>query len=200
MKISIIVFFMSITLPLLGHCAVYKCKLPSGKVVYQSEPCQAEAKTEGVVRVKEMTPEEKETARARLQSWQAQQAAEDAAKAEAERQRQEELQKQESLELQRRSVEAQEQQAISAQQQQLQQQQMGNRWYGGGLYGPYSPYAPGYGSGYNPYPDHYHPGNYPIPNHHGYPGKYHPPPPGYNNFQPYDPHKPQQIQPKYQLR
>ena len=183
------------------YCDVYKCKLPTGKVVYQSDPCRAEAKAEGVVRVKEMTPEEKEAAKDRLQSWQAQQAAEDAAKAEADKQRLEELQKQESLELQRRSVEAQERQAISAQQQ---QQQYGNRWYGGGLYSPYLPYSPGYGPGYYNYPDHYHPGNYPIPNRQWRPGSnhppYNPPPPRYNSFQPHDPHKPQQIQQKYQLR
>jgi hypothetical protein len=183
------VFFLciGITFPYTGYCEVYKCQLPTGKIVYQSDPCQGQAKTEQVVKVKEMSPEEIEAAKSRLQTWQSQQAAEDAAKAEAEKRQQEELQKQENLELQRRSVEAQEQQAISAQQQlQQQQQQVGNRWYGGGFYQPYNPHGPGYGPGYYPHAPGYGPGS-----HQGYGSGYNPYP---------DPHKPQQIPPVYKPR
>lgn len=117
MKMPVFVFFVAISFPFSGYCKVYKCELPPGKFIYQAEPCNEDAQNHGVVNIEEMPLEEREAAKARLQSWQNQQAAENAAKAEAEKQRLEELQKQESLELQRRNVEAQERQAISAEQQ-----------------------------------------------------------------------------------
>ncbi|NOS73287.1 MAG: DUF4124 domain-containing protein [Methyloglobulus sp.] len=112
--IALLVFSLSI------HAEVFKCKDASGKTIYQSNPCSSGSMPQGVIKVKEMTPQEVEDSKARLQVWQKEQAANDAAKKEAEKQQQAELEKQESLELQRRSVIAQEQQAIAAQQRQNQ--------------------------------------------------------------------------------
>lgn len=108
--IALLVFSLSI------HAEVFKCKDATGKTIYQPNPCSSGSMPQGVIKVKEMTPQEVEDSKARLQTWQKEQAANDAAKKEAEKQQQAELEKQESLELQRRSVIAQEQQAIAAQQ------------------------------------------------------------------------------------
>jgi hypothetical protein len=109
---------------------VFKCKLKSGKVIYQSESCNANQASQTVINIKAMTPEETAAASARLEEWQHQQAQEDAIKAAEAKQQQLEFERQESLELQRRSVMAQEQQAIAAQQQQ------NNSYAGGGLLCP----------------------------------------------------------------
>jgi hypothetical protein len=111
---------MALALSLSVHADVYKCKDPTGKIIYQPVACSLGASVQGVIKVKEMTPEETNAAKAKLKAWQEQQAVEDASKREAEKQRQTELEKQESLELQRRSVVAQEQQAIAEQQRQQQ--------------------------------------------------------------------------------
>lgn len=131
-------------LSLQARADAFKCKLASGKIVYQSEQCGKNTVLQGVVKVKKMTPEEAEAAKAKLNAWKEQQAVEDAAKADAERARRADLQQQESLDLQRRSVAAQEQQAAQSQQ---------NRGYGVGLAGPR------YGYGYQGY----------YPNYPGYP-------------------------------
>ncbi|MEQ1486097.1 DUF4124 domain-containing protein [Methyloglobulus sp.] len=120
MKYVNYIFIPLIALSLSTNAEVFKCKNATGKTIYQSEPCASGATQQGVIKVKEMTPQEVEDSKARLKSWQEQQAADDAAKQEAEKQQQAELEKQESLELQRRSVIAQEQQAIAAQQRQNQ--------------------------------------------------------------------------------
>jgi hypothetical protein len=112
------------------HAEVFKCKQASGKIIYQPSPCTSGTSVQKVVSVKEMTPEQREEAKIKLKTWQDQQAVEEAAKLQAEKERQEELRKQESLELQRRSVAAQEQEAIAAQQRQ-------NQNSGVGLYDPY---------------------------------------------------------------
>lgn len=114
-------------LSLSANADVFKCKDATGKIIYQPASCSSEAATQGVIKVKEIEPQRTEEAKAKLKVWQDEQAANDAAKLEAEKQRQAELEKQESLALQRRSVIAQEQQAIAAQQRQNQ---------GGGAYFP----------------------------------------------------------------
>ncbi len=100
----------------LAYAEVFKCRLASGKTVYQPEPCSSAA-SQRIIEVEKMTPEQMEVAKRKLHSWQDQQAVEDAAKAREERMRQLDRERQESLDLQRRSVMAQEQQAIAAQQQ-----------------------------------------------------------------------------------
>ncbi|MBK8814330.1 MAG: DUF4124 domain-containing protein [Methylococcaceae bacterium] len=84
------------------HAEVFKCKQASGKILYQPSPCSSGTSAQKVVTVKEMTPEQREEAKIKLKTWQDQQAVEEAAKLQAEKERQEELRKQESLELQRR--------------------------------------------------------------------------------------------------
>lgn len=103
-----------------ANAEVFKCKSVSGKITYQPEPCAPGSATQGVIKVKEMTPEETDLAKAKLKAWQEQQAIEEAAKKEAEKERQVELDRQMGLELQRRGVIAQEQQALAERQRQQQ--------------------------------------------------------------------------------
>jgi hypothetical protein len=114
------ILILLMALSLCANAEVFKCKNATGKIIYQSEACSSGAVSQGVIKVKKMTPEEDEAAKAKLKAWREQQAVDDAAKQEAEKQRQAELQRQESLELQRRSVIAQEQQVIAEQQRQNQ--------------------------------------------------------------------------------
>lgn len=143
-------------LSLTANAEVFKCKNATGKTIYQQEPCAPGAATQGVIKTKEMTPEEADLANAKLKAWQQQQAIDDEAKRAAEKERSAELGRQESLELQRRSVIAQERQAITGQQQQ-QQNYNGplvvpaydfNRYYrNNGMQTPYG----GWGSYRSPY-------------------------------------------------
>jgi hypothetical protein len=143
MKYVNYIFIPLIALSLSTNAEVFKCKNATGKIIYQSEPCVSGATQQGVIKVKEMTPQEVEDSKARLKSWQEQQAADDAAKQEAERQRQAELDRQQSLELQRRSVIAQEQQAIAAQQSQNQPIIYGgSRYWNNGGYPPNGSWNP----------------------------------------------------------
>ncbi len=116
MKYINFIFIALITLSLSANAEVFKCKNATGKIIYQSEPCSSGEIPQGVIKVKQMTPEETEAAKAKLKAWQEEQAVNEAAKIEAEKERQAELEIQESLALQRRSAIAQEQQAIAAQQ------------------------------------------------------------------------------------
>lgn len=149
---------LMMALPLSVQAEVFKCKSATGKIIYQPEPCAKGAALQRVIKVKKMTPQEAEEAKLKLNAWQEQQATNDAAKAEADKQRQIELEREESLELQRRSVKAQEQEATAAQQPPVQR--------GGGVYIP--PY--GYGGRYGNYPY-----DYPNRNNQYYPHQYNDP-------------------------
>ncbi|MSS76473.1 MAG: hypothetical protein EXR90_06330 [Methyloglobulus sp.] len=118
------------SLALLANAEAFKCKNTAGKIVYQSEPCASGAITQEVIKVKEMTLEQAEEAKVKLEAWKQQQAIDDAAKREIEKQQQTEMERQESLELQRRSVKAQEQQANSEQQRQNQGSRIYHQPYG----------------------------------------------------------------------
>jgi Domain of unknown function (DUF4124) len=163
-------------LSLSANAEVFKCKNAKGKIIYQPAPCSSEAATQGVVKVKVLDPQKDEEARAKLNAWQGDLAAKDAAKQEAEKQRQAELEKQESLELQRRSIIAQEKQAeesldlqrrsvIAQEQQAIAAQQRRNQPiivappYGGGRYWNNGGFPPD--SSYDPnmmqhHPHHHH--------------------------------------------
>ncbi len=131
-------------LSLSANAEVFKCKNVVGKIVYQSQPCASGATTQGVIKVKEITPEQAELARAKLEAWKQQQAIDDTVKQEVVKQRQAALERQESLELQRRSVIAQEQQANSEQQRQNQGSGIYNQPYGyNGRYWNNQYYPPG---------------------------------------------------------
>lgn len=99
-----------------ANADVFKCKLASGKIIYQSTPCPTKNATQDIVKIEDMAPQKAEEAKRKLKAWQEQHAIEEAEEIEAKKQRQLELDRQESLELQRRSAIAQEQQAIAAQQ------------------------------------------------------------------------------------
>ncbi len=161
------IFICLILLPLSANAGVFKCKQASGKIIYQTAPCTSGAATQKVIKVKELTPEQAEEARVKLDAWKQQQAADDATKREVEKQRQAELDKQESLELQRRSVMAQEKQAIAEQQRQnppvIVAPPYGGRYWNNGGFPPYGPYDP------NMMPHHPH-------HHHQEQGEQSPPP------------------------
>jgi hypothetical protein len=141
------VFVGLILLPLSANAEVFKCKQTSGKIIYQTAPCISSAATQKVIKLKELTPEQAEEARVKLDAWKQQQAVDDATKREAEKQRQAELEKQESLELQRRGVIAQEKRAIVEQQRQnppvivVPPYGSGRYWNNGG-FPPNDPYNP----------------------------------------------------------
>lgn len=116
MKMLIYISIVLIALSVLAYAEIYKCKHASGEVAYQSEPCQINEIPLGVVKVKEMTPDEAEAAKAKLKVWQEKQAADEAAKLKAQKEQDEELHIHESLGYQRRSAEAEEKQAIEAEQ------------------------------------------------------------------------------------
>ena len=134
--ISILLMVSSLS----ANAEVFKCKNDKGKIIYQPGPCASEAATQGVVKVKVFDPQKDEEAKAKLNAWQQDLAAKDAAKMEAEKQQRAELEKQESLELQRRSVIAQEQQANAQEQRAIAEQQRQSQviivapHYGGGRY------------------------------------------------------------------
>lgn len=145
------ILFLFLFIALTAQAEVYKCQQPSGKTSYQTSPCPTGTAVQGVVNVKEMSPEEREETKARLKVWQDEQAANESAKLAAEKERKAELQQQESLELQRRSVAAQEQQVLN-------QQQQSQRGVG---FAPhyYDPCYPNRRFPYQPYG----PGNFPYP-------------------------------------
>jgi hypothetical protein len=145
-----IAFVVLVSINLAVHAEVFKCQSKSGKTVYQSVPCEGFAQKQRILNVEQMTPEQRESAKAKLRDWQNQQAAEESAKAAAEKERRLEREREEALNLQRRSVIAQEQQAREAAQRQ-------NQYRPGFGYMPYYPY-------YQPWQDDY---RYPhTPDHH----------------------------------
>jgi hypothetical protein len=146
-----------ISLALSANAEVFKCKNTAGKIVYQSEPCASGEITQGVIKVKEMTPEQAEEAKAKLEAWKQQQAIDDAAKHEIAKQQHTEMERQESLELQRRSVKAQEQQANSQQQRQYQGSGIYNQPYDyNGRYWNNQYYPPGTWNPNMQYPHYQH--------------------------------------------
>jgi Domain of unknown function (DUF4124) len=149
-----------------ANAEVFKCKNNKGKVIYQSGPCTSEAATQDVVKVKAFDPQKDEEAKAKLNAWQQDLAAKDAAKMEAEKQQQAELEMQESLELQRRSVIAQEQQAYAEQQRVIAEQQRQNQAIiVAPPYPGYNGWQPGmqYPHPHHPHQDHWQPPMQPPP-------------------------------------
>ncbi len=157
-------YLVLLTLSFTVQAEVFKCKLASGKIVYQSGACAKNTVQAGKVKVQKLSPEEAAAAKAKMEAWQQQQAAEDALQKDADKAQQAELQQQESLDLQRRSVAAQEKQASSTQRNQnqgggLYDRRFGNYPYNNGYYpNNFGNYNPGYQ--YNPYDNHGHGGQY----------------------------------------
>jgi hypothetical protein len=94
---------------------VFKCKSVFGAVEYQPSPCASSTVQQQVVDIKPTSLEEQEQARLKLQAWQKENKAYDAARNRAEQQRQAEIDKQTFLNTQQRIATAEEQQALAAQ-------------------------------------------------------------------------------------
>lgn len=113
--IAMIFLLMTISSPAVSE--IIKCKLASGKVVYQSTPCSSSAVSQGKVDIKPVDPIKEEEAQRKLKAWQAEQAANEAAKIKAAKELQVELDRQETINALNRNAIAQQQQAIAAQRQ-----------------------------------------------------------------------------------
>ncbi len=130
MKILSYISILLLVLSVSAYAEIYKCKDTSGVITYQPLPCPINKKPKGVVKVKEMTPEEAEAAKAKLKAWQDKQAADEAAKLKAQKEQDEDIDRHESLGYQRRTAAAQEKQAIEAERQrQIQERRIGNPLY-----------------------------------------------------------------------
>jgi len=70
MKHTNYIYCTFIALSLSANAEVFKCKDTAGKIIYQSDPCPSGEITQGVIKVKQMTPEETEQAKAKLKAWQ----------------------------------------------------------------------------------------------------------------------------------
>jgi Skp family chaperone for outer membrane proteins len=134
------IFF--ILLSLLGssaHAEVFKCRMESGKTVYQSIPCQSAVKQEAI-EIQKPDPGKVAEAEAKLKAWQEDFAKREAARMEAEKERQAELDRKASVEALQKSAAYQKQQAYEAKRQAdaLERQNMQN------LYQQTYPYYPTY--------------------------------------------------------
>ena len=131
MKILSYIAILLMAISFSAYAEVYKCKHTSGEIAYQAEPCPKDEIPKGVVKVKEMTPEEAEAAKAKLKAWQEQQAADEAAKVKAQKEQEEDSHIHESLEYQRRSAIAEEKQAIEAERQRQLRFPINRQWHNG---------------------------------------------------------------------
>jgi hypothetical protein len=125
--------------------------------VYQPTPCSSAAVSQGKVEIKQLSSHELEEAQNKLKAWQAQQAANDAAKIKADKELQEEMDRQETINALNRNAIAQQQQAIAAQRQAEALERRNNSFiYNGPYFGPqyYTPQS--YGIPYAPYGAHEH--------------------------------------------
>lgn len=154
MKKHIPITFLVLTMIAMPVTAeVIKCKLATGKIVYQQTPCPSAAVSQKIVDIKKPDPLEIEEAEKKLKAWQIEQAADEAAKIKAAKEEQEELDRQETINALNRNAIAQQQQAIAAQRQAEALERRNN--YNGPYYGPlfYTPQY--YGPPYHP-PHHHH--------------------------------------------
>lgn len=95
---------------------VFKCKLASGKIVYQSLPCPKTAVKQKRVELEKMDPRKAAAAEQQLMEWQAEYAAREAAAMQLKKERQQELDRQEAVNALKRSALAQEKLAETANQ------------------------------------------------------------------------------------
>lgn len=148
------IFFILLTL--LSSSAysaeVFKCRLKSGKTVYQSLPCESAVKQEAI-EIQSPDPRKIAEEEAKLKAWKEDFAVREAARIKAEQERQAELDRKASVEALKKSAEYQKQQTDM-----LEQQYMQNPYY---QQYQFYPYYPIYQSlpPYPPYPPH-------VPHHH----------------------------------
>lgn len=112
-----------ILLPLVispAHAAeVFKCQLKSGKMVYQSLPCEAAVKQQ-TIEIQEPDPHKIAEEEAKLKAWKEDFAVREAARIKAEQEQQAELDRQASVEALRKSAEYQKRQAEALEQRNIQ--------------------------------------------------------------------------------
>lgn len=112
MKIVIFLLLAAITSSL--HAKIFKCKLVTGKVEYQSTPCPPTTVNQQVIEIKKEDPRRLEEAQTRLKAWQAEQEILKEKELREAKERQAELDRQESVNALKRSAIAQERQAAAA--------------------------------------------------------------------------------------
>lgn len=111
-----IVFILSCLPGLPVQAEVFKCQLDAEKTIYQSSPCQPEAKQE-IIDIKKPDPRKIAEAEAKLKAWNENLAQREAATIEAEKQRQIERNRQTSVEALQNTAEYQRRQAYEAKRQ-----------------------------------------------------------------------------------
>ena len=160
--IAVLIIFSAITTAALAE--INKCKLASGKTVYQTTPCSSLAVTQKIVDVKPLSLQQQQEAQNKLKAWQAYQAAEEDAKNKATKALQEEQARQATINALNRNAMAQEQQALAAQRQAEALENRNNTYnngvpYFGPIYYGQQPY--GISHGYHQFDDHHqhHPHN-----------------------------------------
>lgn len=108
----IILLLAAISLPVSAE--VIKCKLASGKIVYQMSPCPSETVGQAIVEIKKEDPRRLEEAQIKLKAWQAEQEANEASKITAAKILQEESDRRETINALNRNAIAQEEQVRAA--------------------------------------------------------------------------------------
>jgi hypothetical protein len=138
MKKANLIIFLLLIISTPAQAEVFKCKLASGKIVYQSKPCPRVAIDQNIIEIKKLSPAQIEEAQNKLKAWQAEQAANEEAKIKAAKELQEEIERQETINALNRNAIAQQQQAIAAQRQAEALEQRNNSntfFYNGPFYG-----------------------------------------------------------------
>jgi hypothetical protein len=103
------IFLMMLTFSV--NAEIFKCKLPNGEMLYQESLCSISETSLGQLKVKAMTPQEVEQAKALRKAEEQEEASYETENAKAEKQRQAGLIEQEKLALELRKTRAQEEQA-----------------------------------------------------------------------------------------
>lgn len=108
MRVLKLILIFLILQALYANAEVFKCRSSTGEIVYKPTPCSINETAVGQLKIKEMTPQEVEKAKALRQSEEQEEAVYDAENAKAEKQRQDELARQQELEFEQRKIKAQE--------------------------------------------------------------------------------------------
>ncbi|WP_169624992.1 DUF4124 domain-containing protein [Methylobacter tundripaludum] len=111
------VFFILLSLlSSLAHTEVFKCQLKSGKMVYQSTPCESAVKQE-TIEIQKIDPRKVAEEEAKLKAWKEDFARREEARIKAEKELQAEQDRKASVEALKKSAEYQQQQAYKAKRQ-----------------------------------------------------------------------------------
>lgn len=111
-----ILFILLVLLGSSARAEVIKCQLNSGKIVYQSTPCEAAIK-QHAIEIQKSDPRKVAEEEAKLKAWEEDYANREAARTKAEKELQAELDRKASVEALKKSAEYQQQQAYEAKRQ-----------------------------------------------------------------------------------